>query len=92
MPVPRLPEATSSIDVTITVNKKLRPYFEIWFQKKRKAGETPAQFALRVLKANALKDYIEFEVPPMIIAIDEEKRQSATDLVQDANSISGEVD
>ena len=92
MAIPRLPESASSIDVTITVNKKLRPYFEIWFQKKKNPGETPEQFALRVLKASALKDYVDFEAPALLVAIDEVRKQSADDLIQDINDMSGEVD
>jgi len=91
MPIPRLPKATNSLDVTITVNKKLLPYFQVWFQKKREPGETPEQFALRALKGAALGDYIAFEGRGVSDAIEAERLQAITDLEADANSMDGEV-
>ncbi len=58
MIIPRLPEATSSIDVTITVGKKLRPYFTEWYQRTKLDGESPQNFVNRILKEQALSYYL----------------------------------
>lgn len=54
----RLPESANDYNLSVTINKKLFPYLQAWFQRKRNDGETVEQFALRVLKASALQDYI----------------------------------
>ena len=56
--IPRLPPANNPLDVTITVNVRLRPYFTEWFQQTKEPGETPEQFALRNLKFLAATWYI----------------------------------
>jgi len=55
--IPRLPPATTELTVSITVNEKLRPYFTEWYQRRKIDGETPTNFALRILKQAAMADY-----------------------------------
>jgi len=57
MSIPRLAPSANSLDVTVTVNEKLRPYFTQWFQATKNDGETPEQFTMRVLKGQALNFY-----------------------------------
>ena len=92
MPIPRLTPSANPIDVTITVNERLRPYFEIWFQRKKLSGESPSQFALRVLKMNALNDYLNDVGKAEVDQIEAEKAAALDALQTDAHSIEGEVD
>lgn len=62
MALPRLAPSANDFTVSITVNKKLRPYFEIWFNKQKESGETPEKFALRMLKTAALNDHIQANI------------------------------
>jgi len=92
MAIPRLAPSANPIDVTITVNVKLRPYFEIWFQRKKEAGEAPAQFALRMLKNAAMNDYLADVAKAEVDTIEQVKADAMTELQDDANSMSTEVD
>ena len=92
MPIPRLAPSANPIDVTITVNVKLRPYFEIWFQRKKESGETPAQFALRMLKHAALNDHIGGTVKAETEAIEKEQSDAMVALQGDIVSMGTEVD
>ncbi len=56
--IPRLPPSSSDFVVKLTVNKRLRPYFEKWFNAEKKATESPANFILRKLKESVVKDYL----------------------------------
>ncbi|NIR25858.1 MAG: hypothetical protein GWN77_02620 [Gammaproteobacteria bacterium] len=84
MTIPRLPPDSSSIDVTITVNERLRPYFTAWYQKFKEEGESPQKFALRNLKEAALDDYIALESGKIRKAMNE-------DLAADTAALLGEV-
>ena len=90
--IPRLAPALSPVVVTISVNMRLRPYFELWFSKEKKPGETPAQFALRKLKDAAVKDYLEFTVQDERDSIDESTGNLHTALNDDVVALSGELD
>ena len=92
MAIPRLAPSADPIDVTITVNVKLRPYFEIWFQREKLAGETPKQFALRMLKNAAMNDYLRDTAKTEVDAVEQAKIDSLNALQADANSLSTEVD
>lgn len=92
MTIPRLAPSATPIDVTITVNVNLRPYFEIWFQRKKEAGETAPQFGLRMLKNAAINDYLADTAKSEVDAIEQVKVDSMTDLQADATSLSTEVD
>lgn len=59
--IPRLPPATSSIDITFTVNETLRPYLTEFYQATKLDGETPDQFVLRLLKNSAKGWYAQKE-------------------------------
>ena len=85
MIIPRLPPASSSINVAITVNERLRPYFTEWFNKTKKVGESPDDFALRRLKESALLDYIKFHERQIENSLDES-------LTEDSNVLRSEVD
>jgi len=90
--IPRLPPAAKPLDVTITVNEKLLPYLTIWYQRKKNAGETPDQFALRVLKESALNDYLADEGKKAFDQIEVDKNTAIDTLQQDATSLGTEVD
>ena len=81
--IPRLPESANSLDITITINKRLRPYFEIWYQRKKESGEAPEQFALRFLKLAALNDYVGSNVKTEADAIESATAAAKTALQDD---------
>ena len=90
--IPRLPADANPIDVTITVNEKLRPYFEIWFQTKKEAGESPEAFALKVLKQQALNFHISANLKVEQNAIEEAKKLAEQAVNDDIQSMVTEVD
>ena len=92
MVLSRLDADTKGIDVTIKVNEKLRPYFTMWYQRKKKDGETPAEFALRVLKTTALNDYISEKAQTESNKIEETKNTAIQDLQTDITMLNREVD
>ena len=92
MAIPRLPESASPFVVEITVNVRLRPYFEIWFQREKLDGETPEQFALRMLKMAAMNDYYADVAKPAVDTIEQDKVDALTALQEDVNLLSTEVD
>jgi len=92
MPIPRLPEAAQAFTVEITVNTRLRPYFEIWYQRTKQDGETPEQFALRVLKTAALNDYIKSNIKTETDAIAAAKVAAETALNNDIQAMGTEVE
>ena len=49
MAIPRLPPAANQYTTDITVNERERPYFELFYQAKKKPGETPDEFAKRLI-------------------------------------------
>ena len=90
--IPRLPPSANPYELNITINVKLRPYFEIWYQRKKEAGETPKQFALRVLKTVALNDYLKDEAQIIINQIEADKAAAEQALNDDIQAVSTEVD
>ena len=92
MAIPRLAPSANPIDVIITVNVKLRPYFEIWFQRKKLDGETPQQFGLRVLKNAAINDYLADTAKTEVDVIEQNKIDALVILQSDTDSLSTEVD
>lgn len=92
MALPRLPEAANPYELTVTVNVRLRPYFEIWYQRKKEPGDTPEKFALRVLKRAALNDYIEDVGKIEMAAIDEVRSTAIEELNSDVAVMDAEVD
>ncbi len=92
MALPRLTPSDSPYTVEITVNEKLRPYFEVWFQNAKEAGESPKQFALRQLKTNALNWHISQNIQTEQVTIEEAKLQMEQALRDDITSLAGEVD
>jgi hypothetical protein len=62
MALPRLPASTQPYRLQVDINEKLRPYFEIWYQKTKQPSDTPQSFALRVLKVAAMNDYIQANI------------------------------
>jgi hypothetical protein len=61
MGITRLPAHTTDLEVTIVISKELRPYFTAWYQAAKIGNETPQAFALRHLKENARKWYVNEE-------------------------------
>jgi hypothetical protein len=92
MAIPRLPPSANPYELNVTVNIRLRPYFEIWFQRKKEPGETPEQFALRVLKTAALNDYLTDTGKAEMDAIEAAKETAITELNADVTAIATEVD
>lgn len=92
MPVPRLSPSANSLTVPVTVNKRLRPYFEIWFQRKRQDGETPEHFALRMLKTAAMNDYYADTAKPEMESYEVEKIAKIKALQEDIDLMDTEVD
>lgn len=85
MIIPRLPPANNPLNVTITVNERLRPYFTVWFQRFKLENETPEQFALRKLKEVAMDDYIRSEAAKI-------QNDTNTEMVNDIQVINSEVE
>ena len=92
MTIPRLPEAANPYELNVTINVRLRPYFEIWYQTKKQPGDTPEQFALRVLKTAALNDYLSDAGKIEMDAIEAVKEASITELNTDVTAMASEVD
>lgn len=92
MAIPRLPEAANPFTLEITVNVKLRPYFEIWYQRMKRQGETPEQFAIRALKTAALNDYLQMHLPAEQQAVEEAKAAAEAAVNADIQSLDTEID
>jgi len=92
MALPRLPADSTGIDVTLRINAKLRPYFTVWYQRKKNPGETPEQFAIRYLKAAALNDYITDVAQAEMNAAEEDKKARIEAMSTDIQSLPDEID
>ena len=57
MAILNLPDASSDRVVNVTIPKEYDSYFVDWYQDTKKDGETPEQFALRLLGVQALYNY-----------------------------------
>ena len=89
--IPRQPPAANPYELNVTINVKLRPYFEIWYQRKKLAGETPPQFALRVLKTAALNDYLHDESKVIMDVIEADKLAAVDELNADIQTLDSEI-
>lgn len=92
MAIPRLTPSANPYELGVTINVKLRPYFEIWYQRKKQAGDTPEKFALRVLKTAALNDYIMDNIKAEQDAIEQAKSDAETAVQSDINALGDEVE
>ena len=92
MAIPRLTPSANPYELSITVNVNLRPYFEIWYQRKKEAGDTPEQFALRALKTAALNDYIMDNIKAEQDAVEQVKLDAEEAVNTDIQSLSTETD
>jgi len=92
MALPRLEPSANPYTTEITINVNLRPYFEIWYQRKKQAGETPQQFAIRVLKVAAINDYIMDNIKTEQDAIEQLKVDAEQALNTDITDLGTEVD
>lgn len=92
MAIPRLTPSANPFELNVTVNVNLRPYFEIWFQRKKEAGETPEQFTLRIMKTAALNDYLADTAKTEVDAIEQDKIDATTALNDDIGVLATEVD
>jgi hypothetical protein len=92
MAIPRLPEAASDFVLTVTIPKKLRPYFEHWYQATKKPGDTPESFAFRLLKQSAVRAYATPYVQADIKQVEADKQAAAEAVGQDLSALEGEVE
>ena len=92
MAIPRLTESAKAYNLNVTINVKQRPYFEIWYQRKKEAGETPEQFTLRILKIAMLNDHIADNVKTEIDAIEQASIDAKTAVQADIESLATEID
>ena len=92
MALPRLTPSANPYELNVTVNVNLRPYFEIWYQRKKEAGDTPEQFALRALKTAALNDYIKDNIKAEQDAVEQARADAEAAVNDDILAISAEVD
>lgn len=92
MAIPRLTPSANPYELNVTVNVNLRPYFEIWYQRKKEPGDTPEQFALRVLKTAALNDYIMDNIKAEQDAIEQAKLDAETAVNTDIQTLNTEVE
>jgi len=92
MALPRLTPSANPYHLEGDINERLRPYFEIWYQRKKQAGETPWEFALRVLKTAALNDYIMDNLKAEQDAIEQAKLDAETAVNTDIQTLNTEVD
>lgn len=90
--IPRLDPAANPIDVTVTVNVRLRPYFELWFNKTKLPGETAREFALRKLKESAFRDYLGFTIQDERDSIEQSTEDLNTALNDDIQALAEELD
>jgi hypothetical protein len=90
--IPRLPPAKEPFVLTIAVNKRLRAYFEKWFQVKGLPNESPSDFVLRQLKDRALQDYLAAAMPNEVTRIQAAKQVEIDALGDDATVLSTELD
>ena len=92
MALPRLVQSANDFTLTITVNKRLRPYFEVWFQQAKEAGDTPEKFALRAMKTAALNHHIQANIKVEQDAIEQAKIDASDAVNADITAFSTEVD
>ena len=92
MAIPRLAPSANPYELNVTVNVNLRPYFEIWYQRKKEAGDTPEKFALRVMKTAALNDYIRDNIKAEQDAIEQAKLDAEAAVNTDIQTLGTEVD
>ncbi len=90
--IPRLPEDANDLSITITINKKLRPYFELIFTRKKLPGETKEQFGLRLWKIAALNDYLTDTAKSERDVIEQQSTYAMTALQGDIGTLTTEVD
>jgi hypothetical protein len=92
MPIPRLTASAKDFTYSTTINKKKRPYFEIWFQRKKQDGETPEKFSLRMLTTQMMNDYFADVAKAEMDAIEQDKVDATTALQSDIELLFTEVD
>ena len=93
MSLPRLTPSANSFTLSEKIiNKKLRPYFENWYNKEKEAVESPDDFVSRILKALALNSHIQDNIKTETDAIEAQTAASNQAINDDVTSLSGEVD
>jgi len=91
MTIPRLPPAAKSYTVSVTVNAKLLPYFQMWYQRKKLAEETSEDFVIRMLKAGALNDYLADVGQVEMNTIEQSRTDAMAALSADVKVLDGEL-
>jgi len=92
MALPRLAPSAQPLDVTITVNERLRPYFTQWFQDEKQEGETPENFAIRQMKKLAMRSYITSVYEAEVLKVTQAQSLAEADLSTDIVAIETEVE
>jgi len=80
----RLPADAEDTQITITVNRRLAPYYRAWFQAKKQDGDNPSKFVVRLLKPLVINWYME-DTNAVI-------QLNNAETFADANALSEEVD
>jgi len=91
MAIPRL-AATSPISVTVNVSAKLRPYFTQWFQENKKAGQTPEQFVLELMKKSAAQYYNSLHIETEFAAAEVVAQEAKAAVLTDSRALYAEMD
>lgn len=92
MPIPRLSPASSDLTISVTVKKRLRPYFTAWYQADKLTDETPEEFIIRQLKINAMQWYSFTQKRPLVLAAEQTKQDEFDALELDEDVLFDEVD
>lgn len=92
MSIPRLDPSSNDLTISITVNKRLRPYFTNWYQADKLENDTPEEFIIRQLKINAMQWYSSEEKRPLVQAAKQTKQDEVDSLELDEKALFNEVD
>ena len=92
MAITRLAPHANSLDVNITINEQLRPYFTQWYQATKIDGDTPESFALRYLKEDAMKFFLQTAVKSDIDAVESAKQTAMDAITADVTTLRSEVE
>ncbi len=90
--IPRLSPSSGNFRLDIAINKRLRPYFEKWFNTEKLPGESPDSFVIRKMKHLAIQDYLKSELPAEISAVSLANSGAKAALAADVALLGTEVD
>ena len=87
----RLAAATADLTVNIVITKKLKPYFTLWYNATKITGDTPAKFALRMLKEKAQNYYLTENTPAEMAILETEAAEKMQLLADDGELLKSEL-